>query len=102
MGCRARGLVAALAIVCCAGVWSSVLEAQQPQTQRPQDEFVPVTDLPQQDQLPAAPLLVAAYIVVWLTLLVYLWTIWRRLGKVGRELAALARRLGEHEPQARR
>jgi CcmD family protein len=98
----ARGLAAALVIVCCVSAFPSAQAAGQPQGQRPQDEFVPVRDLPQQDQLPAAPLLVAAYIVVWLTLLVYLWTIWRRLGKVDQELAALTRRLSEQGSQARR
>ena len=42
--------------------------------------------------MPAAPLLIAAYIVVWLGLMVYLWSIWRRLARVETEMQALQRR----------
>jgi CcmD family protein len=57
---------------------------------------VPVKALPQQDQLPAAPLLVAAYAFVWVALLVYVWTIWRRLMKVEREIQELSSRVSEN------
>jgi CcmD family protein len=90
-----RLVVAVLLTAAVIGAASSVAFAWQPQAQRPQDEFVPVKDLGQQEPLRAAPLLVAAYIVVWLALLAYLWSIWRRLGKVDRELSALTRRLAE-------
>ena len=58
-----------------------------------QDGFVPMGDVPPEDQLPAAPLLVAAYAVVWAIAIGYLWTIWRRLGMVEQELAEVARRV---------
>jgi hypothetical protein len=58
----------------------------------PQSEFVPVNELPPADQLPAAPLVVAAYAFVWIALMVYLWTIWRRLGRVDADIRALAER----------
>jgi CcmD family protein len=68
---------------------------QQPQPQ-PQpgppaatDEFVPISQLPAQDQLPAAPLLVTAYAFVWLALFGYLLSVGRRLGKVQREVDRL-------------
>ena len=57
-----------------------------------QSEYVPVKDLPPVDQLPAAPLLVAAYYFIWLAAMFYLWTIWRRLGKVETEMRALEQR----------
>jgi CcmD family protein len=57
-----------------------------------QSEYVPVKDLPPVDQLPAAPLLVAAYSFIWLAAMFYLWTIWRRLGKVETEMRALEQR----------
>ena len=57
-----------------------------------QGEFVPVNQLPPGDQLPAAPLLIAAYAFVWVALMIYLWSIWRRLGKVETELHALEHR----------
>jgi CcmD family protein len=60
-----------------------------------QGDFVPVSALPPAEQLPAAPLLIAAYALVWVILLGYVWSIWRRLGRVERELHALGRRVEE-------
>ena len=56
---------------------------------------MPVKDLPQQEQLPAAPLLITAYAFVWVALLVYVWTVWRRLLKVEREMRELAGRINQ-------
>ena len=39
-------------------------------------------------------ILVAAYAFVWLAVLFYVWSVWRRLGKVESEMGALARRSG--------
>lgn len=64
--------------------------AQPPQ----QNEFVPIDTLPPSDQLPSAPLLIIAYVFVWLATMFYLWTIWRRLGKVETEIQALEKRKG--------
>ena len=61
------------------------------QIQPAQDEFVPLEQVPPEDQLPAAPLLVAAYILIWLAVLAYVWSIWRRMMTVERELAILAK-----------
>jgi CcmD family protein len=58
-----------------------------------QGAFVPVDSVPLADQLPAAPLLVTAYAFVWIAVMVYLWTIWRRLNKVEDEMRALAQKL---------
>jgi CcmD family protein len=71
----------------------------QPQGGAPpaQEEFVPVKDLPQQEQLPGGPLVLAAYGFVWAALLVYVWTVWRRLGTVEREMRELAGRLKGQE-----
>ena len=73
----------------------TAVAAQQPEAA--QDGFVPMGDIPPEDQLPAAPLLVAAYSVVWAIAIGYLWTIWRRLGAVERELADVTQRIGERE-----
>jgi CcmD family protein len=62
--------------------------AQQPPPQQ-QDEFVPIEELPAQDQLPAAPLLVAAYSFVVLALFGYVVSLARRLTGVQRELERL-------------
>ena len=57
-----------------------------------QGAFVPVDQLPPADQLPAAPLLIAAYAFVWVAVLFYVWTIWRRLNQVEKDMHALERR----------
>ena len=57
-----------------------------------QDGFVPVDQLPPTEQLPAAPLLIAAYAFVWVATAGYLWMVWRRLGKVEREMQELEKR----------
>jgi CcmD family protein len=72
-----------------------LLALQQPPRPAAQDEFVPVSELPAHEQLPAAPLLIAAYAFVWVALLVYVFMLWRRLGKVERELAGVARQVEE-------
>jgi CcmD family protein len=73
----------------------AVLAAQPPaQPASTQQDFVPVNALPPQaEQLPAAPLVIAAYAVVWVALLVYVWSLWRRMAKLERELADLQRRV---------
>jgi CcmD family protein len=58
-----------------------------------QSEFVPVDAVPLTDQLPAAPLLIAAYAFVWIAATFYIWTIWRRMNKVEDEMRALAQKL---------
>lgn len=57
-----------------------------------QSEFLPVDSVPLADQLPAAPLLVTAYAFVWFAVMVYLWSIWRRLNRVETEMRALAQK----------
>ena len=68
------------------------LALQQP----PQDakqEYVPVDRASEQEQLPAAPLVMGAYAVVWVGVVIYLWSIWQRLSRVERELAQVSRRI---------
>ena len=71
----------------------SAVAAQTPAP--PQEGFVPVddTDMQNQEQLPAAPLVAAAYGVAWAAVLIYVWFLWRRLAAVDRELTAMTRRL---------
>jgi CcmD family protein len=57
------------------------------------DGFVPVEQLGNQEQLPATPLVAAAYGVAWAAVLIYVWTIWRRLARVEREIAEVSRRI---------
>ena len=71
-------------------ILNAVLFAQEPQS-----EFVPVREIPASEQLPAAPLVIAAYAFVWIAFLAYVWLMWRRLGKVEQELSALSGRLAK-------
>lgn len=57
-----------------------------------QNEFVPVSSLPPAEKMPAAPFLIAAYAFVWVALMFYLWTIWRRLNKVEADMRTLEQR----------
>ncbi len=66
------------------------IAGQQPP---PQEEFVPVDQLPGEEELPAVPLVAAAYGIAWVAVLLYLFSIWRRLGKVEREMAEVAKRI---------
>jgi len=91
---RRRLAVLLMLLTIAAAVAPAAAFAQPPQGS-PQEEFVPVKDLPQQEQLPAAPLLVSAYAFVWVALLVYVWMVWRRLLKVEREMRDLAGRINQ-------
>jgi CcmD family protein len=86
---RPAGLLMALTLA----VWclAAPIGAQQPPQEPPkqQDEFVPVSELPAQDQLPAAPLLVTAYAFVWIVLFGYVISVGRRLSGVQREVERL-------------
>jgi hypothetical protein len=54
-----------------------------------QSEFIPLKELPPTEQLPAAPLLVTAYAFFLVLMVFYVWTVWRRLNKVEREIHTL-------------
>jgi hypothetical protein len=58
-----------------------------------QSEFRPATEVPASEQLPSAPLVMAAYALVWLAFLVYVWLTWRKLGAVEQDLRALSARV---------
>ena len=70
--------------------------AAQQQPQRPtaaQEGFVPVDQLPQQESVPAQPLVAAAYAFAWLAVAGYTFSIWRRLTRVERDLQDALRRV---------
>jgi hypothetical protein len=58
-----------------------------------QEGFVPVEQLPGQEEMPAAPLVATAYGVAWAAVLIYLFSIWKRLGAVERQMADVAKRI---------
>ena len=73
--------------------------AQQPSPQSPptsstsqpsqQNEFIPIDQLPPQEQLAAAPLLIGAYVFVLAVLFLYVLSVARRLTHVQRDLDRL-------------
>jgi len=76
-------------VVLLASAWLGVaLVAQEPQS-----EFVPLDSLEDAEVLPATPLVFIAYALVWLILLVYVFALWRRLGRVEKELDDVRARL---------
>jgi CcmD family protein len=62
-----------------------------------QSEFQPVTEIPASEQMPSAPLVIAAYAFVWLAFTVYAWMMWRKLGKVEQELHTLSAQITSAE-----
>ena len=72
-------------------VIAAPMHAQQQPPPRPeqQDEFVPIDQLPPQDQMPAAPLLIAAYSFLMLALFGYVLSLARRMSGVRREIQQL-------------
>jgi hypothetical protein len=75
----------ALLMLCGAGA-PPAMAAQPPQ---PQDEFKPVGNNPAPEQIPAAPLLIGAYVVVLGGLFAYVVGLSRRLGAVRHDIERL-------------
>jgi CcmD family protein len=68
-------------------------QTQPPGGPPPQLEgFVPVDTLPATEQVPAARYLITAYAFVWVAVFGYVWSLWKRLGRVEGELQQLAKR----------
>ena len=94
---RSTMLVVALTLP---AVVSARAPAAQPPASSPgppaaaQDEFVPVSQLPPSEQLPAGPLVLGAYGFIWAAVLVYVWSLARRLSAVQKDFEQLARRRG--------
>jgi CcmD family protein len=66
--------------------------AAQPPAQPAQEEFVPLSEIPPEEQIPAFTLVAIAYALVWLVLIGYVWSVSRRLHTVESELTTLARK----------
>lgn len=63
--------------------------AAQPAPSEPQDEFRPISELPPEEKLAAGPLLVAAYVIVFLLLFAYVYSLAKRFGGVKAEIDRL-------------
>ena len=103
-GVAGRMIRLALALVLVAGFAASPGGVRAAAAQGPaqQDEFVPLGELPPDEQLPAAPLVIAAYAAAWLVIFAYVWSLWRRLGRVEREIASVAQRVDGSAREPRR
>ena len=67
---------------------ASAIDAQP----QPPADFVPVENAPPGEQIPAMPLLGAAYGFIWVGVFGYVWSLSKRLQKVETEIAALESR----------
>ena len=99
-GVKRAATIITLAFTMLAGAAGAQAGVHVDQPQPPQEEFVPIDQVPPEDQLPAAPFLIAAYAIVWLVVFGYLWSIWRRLSAVERDLGELSRRAGSDERES--
>jgi CcmD family protein len=70
-------------------------QTQPPPTPTPAalEGFVPMSQAAPREELPATPMVFYAYAFVWVALIVYVFSIWRRMTRVEQDLAAVRRRL---------
>ena len=85
---RLCGVLCAMFLALSVGAWA---QAPQKPTPPAQEEFVPLSEIPAEEQIPAFTLVGAAYAFVWVVLIGYVWSVARRLEKVETEVAALSR-----------
>jgi CcmD family protein len=85
-----RSFAAALMMLTLAsGIFVPGVGIAQNQTPPAQDVFVPIDELPPQEQVPAAPMVVAAYSFVWAAFVVYVFSLIKRVKKVEADLRKL-------------
>jgi CcmD family protein len=77
-------------LVMCA--WLLLTGAAAHAQPQPPKDFVAVDETQPGEQIPAMPLIASAYGFIWVGVLVYVWSIGRRLQKVEGELADLETR----------
>ncbi len=87
MRVRIRAMLCALVVVV---ISAGALRAQGAGDFQPIDENAVAAE-----QLPAAPMVMAAYGLVWLVLVGYVWSLRRRQARVELEMAALRSRVSE-------
>jgi CcmD family protein len=90
---RLTYLCAAMVVLVAAGPAQVVAQPPQQPPQQ-QDEFVPIDQLPPEEQMPAAPMVVAAYAFIWIAFIAYVFTLVRRLRKVEEDVRRLERGRG--------
>jgi len=75
-----------LRVLCCLLLLAAPAAAQP---QPPTDEFIPISEVPPEEQIPAITLVATAYGFVWVAVLAYVWSLGRRLQTAEREIARL-------------
>jgi CcmD family protein len=73
--------------VLCALLLVPAIAAAQPKPSP--DEFIPISEVPPEEQIPAITLVASAYGLVWIAVLGYVWSLGRRLQAAEREIARL-------------
>lgn len=86
-----RVLIVIVTVLAAPGLAIAAVSAKRQPSQPPAD-FVPVDQAPAGEQIPAMPLLGAAYGFIWVGLLGYVWSLGRRLQQVEAELGELESR----------
>jgi CcmD family protein len=84
--------------ICLALVVVALATSMELIAQEPQSEFKPVTEVPASEQLPSAPLVIAAYAFVWLAFVAYVWVMWRKLGKMEQEFSSMSAQIARRRP----
>jgi CcmD family protein len=78
--------VVVLVLICAAPTLATAAWVQPPE---PQEEFIPIEQLPPQDAFPAARLLIGAYVFVPIVLFLYVLSVAKRMSAVQREIERL-------------
>jgi len=82
------------ALICVVLLASASGAYAQPQERKPppgQEEFVPLSEIPPEEQIPAFTLVASAYAFVWIALAGYVWSLTSRLQKVESDLTVAPR-----------
>ncbi len=79
-------------LVLCVCLLAGVPAFAWAQPQPSPDEFVPLSEVPPEDQIPAFGLIGAAYGFMWVAVAGYVWLLGRRLQQAEADLAALERK----------
>ena len=83
-----RALVVAAVLAASWGLPSMALAQPQPSP----DEFVPMDEVPPEEQIPAINLVAAAYGFVWIVVVGYVWSLGKRMQRAEAEIADLERK----------
>lgn len=80
------------ALVCAAVLLAAGPAVIAAQPQPSPDEFIPLSEVPPEEQIPAINLIAAAYGFVWIAVVGYVWSLGRRVQQAEADLAALERK----------